>query len=62
MLPIYQQRGDREIWLIHPDERTLTAWRRPPDGSYEETVYREGSVSPVALPGVTIHLAALFAA
>ena len=24
-LPVYQQRGDLEIWLIHPYERTLTA-------------------------------------
>jgi Uma2 family endonuclease len=59
-LPVYQQRGDREIWRIHPYETTLTAWRRQPDGTYDETVYRSGSVTPVALPGVTIHLAELF--
>jgi Uma2 family endonuclease len=59
-LPIYQQRGDHEIWLIHPYDRTLTAWRRQSDGTYDETVYREGAVTPVALPGVTIHLAELF--
>jgi len=35
-------------------------WRRP-DGSYEEMVYREGIVHPVALSGVAIDLAALFA-
>ena len=34
-LAVYQQRGDLEIWRIHPYERTLTAWRRLPDGSYE---------------------------
>ena len=33
-LPVYRQRGDLEIWRIHPYERTLTAWRRQPDGSY----------------------------
>lgn len=59
-LAVYQQRGDLEMWYIHPYERTLTAWRRQPDGSYEETVYREGIVRPVALPGVEIDLAALF--
>jgi Uma2 family endonuclease len=59
-LPVYQQRGDREIWRIHPYERTLTAWVRQPDGSYRETLYREGSVSPAALPGVTIDLVAHF--
>lgn len=60
-LPIYQERGDLEIWRIHPYESTLTAWRRQPDGSYDETVYRDGLVHPVALPGVTINLAELFA-
>jgi Uma2 family endonuclease len=59
-LPIYQRRGDLEIWRIHPFERTLTAWRRQPDGSYEETIYRGGIVEPVALPGVSIDLEALF--
>lgn len=59
-LAVYKQRGDLEIWLIHPHERTLVAWRRQPDGSYEETVYREGIVRPIALPGVAIDLAALF--
>jgi Uma2 family endonuclease len=59
-LPVYQQRGDLEIWRIHPYERTLTAWRRQPDGSYEETVHRDGIVTPVALPGVEIDLETLF--
>ena len=59
-LPGYQQRGDAEIWLIHPYERTLTVWRRQTDGSYTETLYREGTVAPVALPGVRITLTALF--
>ena len=59
-LAVYQQRGDLEIWRIHPYERTLTAWSRLPDGRYEETVHREGIVRPTALPGVEIDLAALF--
>ena len=59
-ITVYQQRGDLEIWRIHPYERTLTAWRRLPDGSYDETIHREGVVSPTALPGVEIDLAALF--
>ena len=59
-LPVYQQRGDLEIWRIHPYERTLTAWQRQPDGSYQETSYRGGIVTPVALPGVAIDLEALF--
>lgn len=56
----YQQRGDQEIWRLHPYERTLTAWRRKSDGIYTETVHRGGTVEPVTLPGVKIDLAALF--
>jgi Uma2 family endonuclease len=59
-IAVCQQRGDLEIWRIHPYERTLTAWRRLPDGSYDETIHREGVVGPTALPGVEIDLAALF--
>ena len=58
-LPLYQQRGDLEIWRIHPYERTLTPWRRQPDGSYVETLHRDGTITPVALPAVTIDLGAL---
>lgn len=59
-LAVYQQRGDLEIWYLHPYERTLSAWRRLPDGTYEQSHYREGIVRPAALPGVEIDLAALF--
>jgi Uma2 family endonuclease len=59
-IPVYQQRGDLEIWRIHPYEKTLTSWVRQPNGMYEETVYREGVITPVALPGATIPLADLF--
>jgi Uma2 family endonuclease len=57
----YQQRGDLEIWYVHPYERTLTAWRRQSQGIYTETVYRGGIVHPESLPGVVIDLDALFA-
>lgn len=59
-IPVYQQRGDLEIWRIHPYHKTLTAWRRQPDGSYTETIYREGAIIPVALPDVAIQLSDLF--
>ena len=50
----YRQRGDTEIWFIHPYERTLIAWRRQPDGSYPEETY-QGGIAPVAsLLGVNI--------
>lgn len=60
-IPEYRRRGDQEIWRVQPYDQTLTAWRRQPDGSYTETVYSGGTVQPVALPGVTIDLDALFA-
>ncbi|MHB8577743.1 MAG: Uma2 family endonuclease [Dehalococcoidia bacterium] len=61
-IPEYRRRGDREIWRIHPYEHTLTAWRRQPDGSsYTETVHRDGTITLLALPWVTIDVAALFA-
>jgi Uma2 family endonuclease len=56
----YKRRGDREIWLIHPYERRLTAWRLQPDGSYTETPFTGGTVQPVALPSVTVNLDTLF--
>ena len=58
---VYRQRGDTEIWRLHPFERTMTAWRRQPDGSYAESIQRGGRIAPVALPGVTVDLDQLFA-
>jgi Uma2 family endonuclease len=60
-IPVYQQRGDLEIWRIHPYEKTLTRWVRQDDGSYRQTVHRGGVVMLAALPGVTIDLDLLFA-
>jgi Uma2 family endonuclease len=60
-LPEYQRRGDLEIWLIHPIDRTLTDWRRQPDGSYVESTYAGGKVQLHALPHVIIDLDQLFA-
>lgn len=59
-LPDYQARGDLEIWYIDPYERTVTVWRRQPDGTYSERLYRGGTVRPEALPGVVIDLDELF--
>ena len=59
-LPEYQRRGDLEIWRLHPYERTLIAWRRQPDGTYDQVTFTSGTVQPVALPNVTIDLAVLF--
>ena len=59
-LPVYQQRGDLEIWRIHPYERTLTSWQRQPDQSYRETLHRRGTITPTALPQVMIDLDTLW--
>jgi Uma2 family endonuclease len=56
----YRRRGDAEIWLIHPYERTLTAWQRQPDGSYTRSIHRGGTIQPAALPTVTITIERLF--
>ena len=56
----YQRRGDLEIWLLHPYQRTLTTWRRRADGSYDEATLRGGTVAPAFLPGVAIDLDLLF--
>lgn len=58
-LVLYKQRGDLEIWYYHLYERTLRAWRKQPDGSYNETLYTSGLVPVLSLPGVTIDLDAL---
>ncbi len=55
----YQERGDAEIWYIHPYDRTITVWRRRPDGGYDETQPAFGWIEVASLPGVTIDLAAL---
>ncbi len=58
--PVHKQRGDLEIWRIHPYEKTLTAWVRQADGSYAETAHRTGVIRPTALPNVEITLDELF--
>lgn len=60
-LPDYQRRGDVEIWLVHPYDRLVTAWRRQPDGTYIETVFHGGIIRPIALPGVAVDLDELVA-
>jgi Uma2 family endonuclease len=58
----YQERGDAEIWLVNPFERTVRAWIRRLDGGYDETSYSSGLVPLAVVPGVTIDLDALFRA
>jgi Uma2 family endonuclease len=66
-IPGYKQRGDAEIWRLHPLERSVTIWRRQPDGTYNEpdgtyneSVVHGGVVELAALPGVRITIDELF--
>ena len=59
-IPLYQARGEREIWRPHPVERTMTAWVRRPDGAYDEAVHTGGIVECAALPGVQVDVGTLF--
>ncbi len=56
----YQRRGDLEIWLVHPYERTVIAWVRQLDGAYRKYTFASGYVHPTALPDVGIDLDTLF--
>lgn len=58
-LPGYMLRGDREIWLVHPHERSVTRWIRRDDAGYERTVLTGGVVTPVDLPDLTVDLDAI---
>ncbi|MDQ2655054.1 MAG: Uma2 family endonuclease, partial [Chloroflexota bacterium] len=59
-LPIYMQRGDAETWLVHPYEKTVTCWRRQPDGTYHASEHAAGVIELAALSGVVIDVAELF--
>jgi Uma2 family endonuclease len=60
-IPIYRQRGDLDIWRLHPYEPSLARWTRQPDGSYAESTHHGGIIELAAIPGVTIDLDRLFA-
>ena len=59
-LPLYRERGDAEIWRLHPFDRDVVAWRRQPDGRYTESRVSGGRVTLLALPDVTIDLDKVF--
>ncbi len=56
----YRAHGDREIWCVKAEDRTLTTWQRQDDGSYDEALFTGGLVSVTTLPGVRVALWDLF--
>jgi Uma2 family endonuclease len=54
-LPVYERAGVREVWLVHPTDRTLTVYRLE-DGRYGRSVVLEmkGRTTLSAVPGVSI--------
>ncbi len=58
--PGYKERGDLEVWRLHPYERTLTRWVHQEDGNYLESLVTSGRVRLTALPNVNIDLDHLF--
>lgn len=59
-LPEYQARGDREIWFVHPYEKTIKVWSKLSDGSYMDTLHSSGIVYLAGLPDVSVDLSLLF--
>jgi Uma2 family endonuclease len=59
-IPGYQQRGDAEIWRIHPFDGSVRIWTRGDDGRYADRIETTGTVTLHALPAVRIDLDALF--
>jgi Uma2 family endonuclease len=60
-LDAYRQRGDQEVWLLHPYEKWIRINLRGPSGDYIESDVRSGLVRLTAIPGVVINVESLFA-
>jgi Uma2 family endonuclease len=60
-LPRYRERGDLEIWRIHPVARSIDIWTRRANGEYELQSANWGVLTPSAFPGVRIDVGLLFA-
>ena len=62
--PLYARAGIPELWIIEPEQASVTLYRGPrPDGEWSEIrSVTEGSVSPLFAPHIAIVLADLFPA
>ncbi len=54
-LPVYERAGVREVWLIHPVDRTVAIYRLS-EGHYGPATMLKlkGQTQLTAIPGVTI--------
>lgn len=59
-LPVYRERGDREIWLLDPPKHSVRIWRLMDDGVYNEQIISGGKIELHSLPRVVIDIDALF--
>jgi Uma2 family endonuclease len=54
-LPVYERAGVREVWLIHPIDRTVTIYRLEAGRYARPTILElKGQTQLTAVPGVTI--------
>lgn len=59
---LYERRGVREYWLVHPLDEMITVFILGDDGKYEPPVFREGKgkLEVKALPDLILDLDTVF--
>jgi len=60
-IPEYHRRGDSEVWLVHPYEKTVRIWTRASEGCYAEELRTDGTIAASAIPA-KVTLSAIFRA
>lgn len=55
LLPAYERAGVREVWLVHPIDRTLAVYQLEVGRYGRASIFElEGKTPITAIPGVTI--------
>ena len=62
--PLYARAGIPELWIVEPEQASVTLYRGPrPDGTWDDVqTVTEGAASPLFAPHIAIVLADLFPA